>query len=157
MEEMEFEQNLRTELGNFDKHPPKDVWLNIQAEINPNKWNRAWTYYGIAASLTILMVAAFGWNWKGSNTLIEGEQLFVTHCQSCHANSENDQMALAETLDQYQETWLMAFTRNSQTLIEANDPIAIKRWNECQSADFHQLEELSNQELKAIYSYISTQ
>ncbi len=87
----------------------------------------------------------------------EGEMLFVANCASCHAlKNKVVGPALAGVIDKYEEDydWLIAFTQNYQKLIKSGDVRANAIYEEYNGAAMNIFENLSDDQILSIYSYI---
>jgi mono/diheme cytochrome c family protein len=87
----------------------------------------------------------------------EGEMLFAANCESCHAlNTKVVGPALAGVIDKYEEDyeWLIAFTQNNQKLIKSGDERANAIYEEYNGAAMNIFENLTDNQILSIYSYI---
>jgi mono/diheme cytochrome c family protein len=87
----------------------------------------------------------------------EGEMLFAANCASCHAlKNKVVGPALAGVIDKYEEDydWLIAFTQNNQKLIKSGDERANAIYEEYNGAAMNIFENLSDDQILSIYSYI---
>jgi cytochrome c2 len=89
----------------------------------------------------------------------KGRQLFSKNCGICHAadmimNATGP--ALGGITKLRSREWLYAFTRNSQAMIAAGDPIAVEVWNRWKPAVMPSFLSLTDEELEAIYTCFET-
>ncbi len=86
-----------------------------------------------------------------------GRSLFKRNCGVCHAVdmiTRASGPALGGITQLRSREWLYAFTRNSQAMIAAGDPIALEVWNKWKPAVMTPFLSLTDEELKAIYAFI---
>src|SRR5687768_8320191 len=84
----------------------------------------------------------------------DGEALFKANCTSCHAM--NDKVigpALKNTHTKHSEEWMIKWIRNSQAMVKAGDPDAVKLFNEYNKVVMTSFN-LKDEEIKAILAYI---
>lgn len=87
----------------------------------------------------------------------KGKDLFETHCTSCHAiNEKLIGPALAGVHERRQEAWLIKWIKNSQALVKANDPVAVKLFKDHNGSVMTSFEQLSDDDIKDILAYIAT-
>src|SRR6187401_1238661 len=61
----------------------------------------------------------------------DGEALFKANCTSCHAiHDKVIGPPLKNTHSKHSEEWMVKWIRNSQALVKAGDPDAVKLFNE---------------------------
>jgi cytochrome c2 len=87
----------------------------------------------------------------------KGRQLFSKNCGICHATdmiTNATGPALGGITKLRSREWLYAFTRNSQAMIAAGDPIAVEVWNRWKPAVMPSFLSLTDEELEAIYTFI---
>jgi mono/diheme cytochrome c family protein len=86
-----------------------------------------------------------------------GEALFKANCTACHVVGEDVVVGpgLKNVHTKYKEDWLIKWIRNSQALVKAGDPQAVKvyeQFNKVAMTSFN----LSDDEIKSIIGYIKT-
>lgn len=87
-----------------------------------------------------------------------GKRLFLENCASCHnANLAHDMTAPAlGNIDNHRDrAWLIGFTRNSVSYIEAGDSIAVCLYNAWNNAQMTAFANLTDNEINAIYDWIA--
>ncbi len=83
-----------------------------------------------------------------------GKNLFEGNCTSCHGVHEKlIGPALAGVSDRREEAWLLKWINNSQAMIKAGDPIAVKLYNDNGKQNMNSFN-FSDAELKDILAYI---
>lgn len=86
----------------------------------------------------------------------KGEQLYKK-CSVCHATDMVTRAtgpALGGVTKIRSRDWLYDFTRNSQRMIAAQDPIALELWDKWKPAVMTSFPDLTDNDLEAIYAYI---
>jgi cytochrome c2 len=89
-----------------------------------------------------------------------GKRLFRNDCAMCHNKNMRDDLVgpllkgVTERWKDYPRSDLYGFIRNSQEMIKSGHPIALKLWNEWQPTIMIPFEDLSDEEIEAIISYI---
>lgn len=92
--------------------------------------------------------------------ITEERALFENNCASCHAVCNK---VIGPSLYKVHERegrtmkWLISFTKNSAKMIADGDPLAVKLYEENNKAAMNSFESLSDNEIRAIYSYIREQ
>lgn len=84
-----------------------------------------------------------------------GETLFKANCTSCH--KVHDKLvgpALAGVYDKYDTEWLYSWIRNSQEMVNAGDPDAVKIFNEYNGSVMTAFPRLTNEDIDAVLQYI---
>lgn len=105
--------------------------------------------------LSALILVTFVQSWAADAA--KGKDLFETNCTSCHAiNSKLVGPALAGVGEKREEAWLIKWIRNSQALVKAGDPIAVKLFEENNKGIMTSFEQLGDEEIKDILAYIAT-
>jgi cytochrome c oxidase subunit 2 len=87
----------------------------------------------------------------------EGSKLFKANCASCHAlNGKVVGPALGNVVEKYDEDyeWLVAWIRNNQALIKAQDPRALAIYNEYNGSPMNIFENLSEDQVTSILMWI---
>ncbi len=87
----------------------------------------------------------------------EGEKLFNANCTSCHAIDEKVVGPALKDIDKrHSEAWLIKWIKNSQAMIKAGDPAALKIYNEYNQSPMTAFPQLSDAQVKSILEYIKT-
>lgn len=85
---------------------------------------------------------------------VDGELLFKANCSSCHKiDRKMIGPRLEQTTSKYSMDWLIAWTRDSQSLMDSGDKDAIaifEEYNGSMQPSF----DLTDEEIKAIYKYV---
>lgn len=88
----------------------------------------------------------------------KGKEIFEGQCTSCHAiNEKLVGPALKDVNKRRDEAWLIKWIRNSQAMVKANDPIAVKLFEENGKALMNSFENLSDGDIKNVLAYIKEQ
>lgn len=87
-----------------------------------------------------------------------GEALFKANCTQCHSAGENKVIGPGlKGIDQKKdEAWLLKWVKNSQTLVKAGDPEAVKIFNEFGKVVMP-AQNLKDDEIKAVLAYIKAE
>lgn len=86
----------------------------------------------------------------------DGEALFKTNCSACHAVKEKlIGPALMGMEKRNSEEWLIKWVKNSQAMVKAGDPYAVKIFNEYNKVAMTSFN-LKDDEIKAIIAYVKT-
>jgi cytochrome c551/c552 len=87
----------------------------------------------------------------------DGEALFKANCTSCHAiNDKVIGPALKNTHSKHSEEWMVKWIKNSQAMVKAGDPDAVKLFNDNNKIVMTSFN-LKDDEIKAIIGYIKTE
>lgn len=106
--------------------------------------------------MAILALILVSFSRSGAQDAANGKSLFETNCTSCHAiDSKLIGPALAGVSDRREEAWLIKWINNSQAMIKAGDPIAVKLFNDNGKQNMNSFD-FSDQEIKDILAYIAT-
>jgi hypothetical protein len=86
-----------------------------------------------------------------------GKELFFANCAACHKAGQEKLTGpgLMGSTARHTFEWLVKYTRNSNAMIKAGDPEAIKLQNEYQSV-MTPFSALSETEIRAIYTYVDS-
>lgn len=107
--------------------------------------------------MAIIALVLVSFSRTGAQDAANGKSLFETHCTSCHAiDSKLIGPALAGVNERRDEAWLLNWIKNSQAMVKAGDPIAVKLFNENNKSIMNSFENLSDGEIKDILAYIAT-
>lgn len=87
----------------------------------------------------------------------EGEKLFNANCTSCHAIDDKVVGPALKGVDKrHSEAWLIKWIRNSQAMVKAGDPEAVKISAEYNGSVMTSFETLSEAQIKSILEFIKT-
>jgi len=89
----------------------------------------------------------------------DGEKLFKQNCASCHKVDDTKLVGpglkgVFDRVPQPAEEWLIKWIKNSSAMIAAGDAYAVKIYNENNKSQMTAFEYLSDDEIKAILSYV---
>ncbi len=90
----------------------------------------------------------------------KGQKLFDRHCAPCHSvelDKKSTGPSLSGITTKRDRKWLYEFTQNSQKMIVEKDSIALELWNEWAFSVMPPFQNLSKEELQAIYDYIQAE
>lgn len=92
----------------------------------------------------------------GGGDAAKGEALFKNNCAQCHAVTEERVVGpgLKGASARHDFAWLSKWVRNSQAVIAAGDPYAVKIYNEYAKAQMTSFPNLSDDDIKGIFAYI---
>ena len=88
----------------------------------------------------------------------DGAALFISQCAQCHSVGTNKIIGpgLKDVHTKHNAEWLNKWTKNSQALVKAGDPVAVKLFN-----DYNQIAmpafSLTDEEIDAIYAYVKAE
>jgi mono/diheme cytochrome c family protein len=85
---------------------------------------------------------------------VAGRQLFNSNCAACHQlDRRGVGPALRGMSEKYEKEWLYSWIRNSQAMVQAGDPIAVRLFNEWNQSVMQAFPQLSDQDLDNIVAY----
>ena len=88
----------------------------------------------------------------------EGEKLFNANCTACHAiNDKVVGPALKDVIEAEDEAWMIKWIKNSQSLVKAGDPAAVKIFNEYNQSIKSSFPQFSDDDVKNIIAYVKTE
>jgi mono/diheme cytochrome c family protein len=92
----------------------------------------------------------------GGGDVAKGESLFKSNCAQCHAVTDERVVGpgLKGSTDRHDMAWLVKWVRNSQAMIAAGDPYAVKIYNEYSKAQMTSFPNLSEDDIKGIFAYV---
>ena len=92
----------------------------------------------------------------GGGDAAKGEQLFKNNCAQCHAVTDERVVGpgLKGASSRHEFSWLAKWVRNSQAMIAAGDPYAVKIYNEYSKAQMTSFPNLSDDDIKGIFAYV---
>ncbi len=92
---------------------------------------------------------------EASGDAAAGEAIFKQKCTACHSISQKVVgPALKGMSERHEEEWLIKWIRNSQALVAAGDPQAVKLFEENNKVPMTSFEELSDDDIKNIIAYV---
>lgn len=97
------------------------------------------------------------------DALIQGEQLFIEHCASCHSKNLSDKLTgpplgcLEIGENKRSREWLLKYTKNSQKMIAQGDKIAVAKWLEYRPTVMTNFEFLTDLQINQIYNFIDNE
>ncbi|WP_256011212.1 cytochrome c3 family protein [Desertivirga xinjiangensis] len=116
----------------------------------------------IAKSLLFVSALSFGVNANAQDAAAPagdaaaGAAIFKQKCTSCHAISRQVVgPALKGINEKYDEAWLIKWIKNSQALVAAGDPAAVKVFNEYNKTVMTPFPELSDDDVRNILAYVA--
>jgi cytochrome c2 len=87
----------------------------------------------------------------------EGEKLFNANCTSCHAINEKVVGPALKDIDKrHSEAWLIKWIKNSQAMVKAGDPEAVKIYKEYNEQIMTPFPQLSDAQVKSILEFVKT-
>ncbi|MBC8053326.1 MAG: c-type cytochrome [Sphingobacteriaceae bacterium] len=87
-----------------------------------------------------------------------GGAIFKQKCTSCHAiDRQVVGPALKGVTERRDNAWLIKWIKNSQALIAAGDPVAVKLFNEYNKAVMTPFPELSDEDINNILAYVDSE
>ncbi len=88
----------------------------------------------------------------------DGAALFKAQCAACHSTGDNKVIGpgLKNVHTRHDAAWLLKWTRNSQELIKAGDPKAVKLFNDYNKTAMPSFA-LTDDEINAIFAYVKTE
>ncbi|WP_052353445.1 c-type cytochrome [Dyadobacter tibetensis] len=92
----------------------------------------------------------------GGADIAHGETVFKNNCAQCHAITDERVVGpgLKGATDRNNMDWLIKWVKNSQAMIAAGDPYAVKIYNEYSKAQMTSFPGLSPEDIKAIFAYV---
>ena len=87
----------------------------------------------------------------------KGETIYKANCTACHKiNEKLVGPALAGVYDKYDTEWLYSWIKNSQAMVQAGDPDAVKIFNEYNGSVMTAFN-ISNEDIDAVLQYIKVE
>jgi len=88
---------------------------------------------------------------------LKGETIFKANCTSCHkVDAKLIGPALAGVYEKYDTEWLYSWIKNSQGMVQAGDPDAVKIFNEYNGSVMTSFN-ISNEDIDAVLQYIKVE
>ena len=92
-----------------------------------------------------------------SSSAQDGEALFKSQCSACHAVKEKlIGPALMGVEKRHAEDWLIKWIKNSQAMVKAGDPVAVKLFNDNNKVAMTSFN-LKDDEIKSILAYVKAE
>lgn len=89
---------------------------------------------------------------------VDGRVLFSQNCRSCHRiHMKSIDPKLEGVTSKHSKEWLIAFTKNSTKLVRNGDVKATRIYNEYNGSIMETFENLSDEQIIAIYDYIDSE
>ncbi len=86
----------------------------------------------------------------------KGKTLFQQRCSACHKlNQKLIGPPLAGVHQRREKAWFFKFVANSQAMIQAGDPVAVKVYEEYNRQVMTPFPDLTDEDLEALWSYLS--
>lgn len=93
---------------------------------------------------------------NGIGDPVAGEALFKANCAACHKlDKKATGPALRNVASKYEKEWLFKWIKNSQEMIKAGDPLAVKLFAENNNAVMTAFPALSDTDIENILAYTS--
>ncbi len=111
----------------------------------------------ILLTFLALQTNSFAQTPREDPVYLKGETIFKANCTSCH--KVHDKLvgpALAGVYDKYDSEWLYSWIKNSQAMVEAGDPDAVKIFNEYNGSVMTAFN-IPNEEIDAVLQYIKVE
>jgi cytochrome c2 len=88
----------------------------------------------------------------------DGAALFKAQCAQCHSLGDNKIIGpgLKNVHTRHDEAWLISWTKNSQAMIKAGDPAAVKLFEDYNKVAMPSFA-LTDDEIKAIFAYVKAE
>jgi cytochrome c551/c552 len=114
-------------------------------------------FKSVAKFLLLVSFLSYG-SSAFAQSAAEGASLFKQKCTSCHAiDRQVVGPALKGVTEKHDEAWLIKWIRNSQALVAAGDPEAVKIYNEFNKVAMTPFPELTDDNVKSILAYIKAE
>jgi mono/diheme cytochrome c family protein len=85
---------------------------------------------------------------------VAGRQLFNSNCAACHQlDRRGVGPALRGMSERYEKEWLYSWIKNSQAMVQAGDPIAVRLFNEWNQSVMQAFPHLSDTDIDNIVAY----
>ena len=113
--------------------------------------------HSLKATLTLFFAIACV-SFSNAQDLKAGESLYKANCTSCHAiDRKVIGPALKDVIEAQDETWMIKWIKNSQSLVKAGDPAAVKIFNEYNQSIMSSFPQFSDDDVKNIIAYVKTE
>ena len=113
--------------------------------------------HSLKASLTLFFAIACV-SFSNAQDLKAGESLYKANCTSCHAiDRKVIGPALKDVIEAEDEAWMIKWIKNSQSLVKAGDPAAVKIFNEYNQSIMSSFPQFSDDDAKSIIAYVKAE
>jgi cytochrome c551/c552 len=97
-------------------------------------------------------------SFSNAQDLKAGESLYKANCTSCHAiDRKVIGPALKDVIEAQDEAWMVKWIKNSQSLVKAGDPAAVKIFNEYNQSIMSSFPQFSDDDAKSIIAYVKAE
>jgi predicted CXXCH cytochrome family protein len=109
----------------------------------------------VAKTLTLFAVLGLAFQSVQAQDIKEGESIFKQNCTACHA-VDRDVIgpALKGSTERFEMDWLIKWVRNSQSLVQAGDPVAVKLFEDHNKMMMPPFPTLSDDNIKNIFAFV---
>ncbi|WP_159469187.1 c-type cytochrome [Dyadobacter sp. 3J3] len=130
--------------------PSSKSFLAIIVAIFLSSCSLTWAQDSTAAAGATPAAAA------GGGDAAKGETLFKNNCAQCHAPTDEKIVGpgLKGATTRNNIQWITKWVHNSQAVIAAGDPYAVKLYNEYNKAQMTAFPNLSEDDIKGIFAYV---
>ncbi|MFD2593763.1 cytochrome c3 family protein [Sphingobacterium griseoflavum] len=109
----------------------------------------------LAKTMSISLMLLFAVTMSHAQDVKEGQTLFKSKCTTCHSVTKKVVgPALAGMTQRHDEEWLVKWIRNSQAMVAAGDPTAVKLFEENNNLVMTAFTDLSDDQIKNIIAYV---
>lgn len=113
--------------------------------------------HSLKATLTLVFAIACV-SLSNAQDLKAGESLYKANCTSCHAiDRKVIGPALKDVIEAEDEAWMIKWIKNSQSLVKAGDPAAVKIFNEYNQSIMSSFPQFSDDDVKNIIAYVKSE
>ena len=113
--------------------------------------------HSLKATLTLFFAIACV-SFSNAQDLKAGESLYKANCTSCHAiDRKVIGPALKDVIEAEDEAWMIKWIKNSQSLVKAGDPAAVKIFNEYNQSIMSSFPQFSDDDTKNIIAYVKAE
>jgi mono/diheme cytochrome c family protein len=113
--------------------------------------------HSLKATLTLFFAIA-SVSFSKAQDLKAGESLYKANCTSCHAiDRKVIGPALKDVIEAEDEAWMIKWIKNSQSLVKAGDPAAVKIFNEYNQSIMSSFPQFSDDDTKNIIAYVKAE
>ncbi|HLT41071.1 MAG TPA: cytochrome c3 family protein [Sphingobacteriaceae bacterium] len=112
----------------------------------------------VAKTLTLFAVLGLAFQSVQAQDIKEGESIFKQNCTACHA-IERDLIgpALKGSTERFEMDWLIKWVRNSQSLVQAGDPLAVELFEAHNKMMMPPFPTLSDENITNIFAFVDAQ
>ncbi len=109
-------------------------------------------------AILMLFIALSSFSFASAQDITAGETLYKANCTSCHAiDRKVVGPALKDVIDVKDEAWMIKWIKNSQSLVKAGDPDAVKIFNEYNQSIMSSFPQLSDDDAKNIIAFVKAE